>query len=108
MSVEPTTALARFVATSDASRMSDGVRHEAKRALVNWLGCAVGASRHDTVTRAIAALAPFAGREQATILGRAERFDMLHAALIKPKPNGMLVPLHSDRRTMMTRRHTIH
>ena len=61
------------------------MRHEAKRALVNFLGCAIGASRHDAVTRAIAALAPFAGREQATLLGRCERFDCLHAALL----NGM-------------------
>jgi 2-methylcitrate dehydratase PrpD len=85
VTAQPTLALARFVAKADASRVPEHVRHEAKRALVNWMGCAIGASRHDTVTRAIAALAPFAGREQATILGRGERFDVLHAALI----NGM-------------------
>ncbi len=82
MTAEPTLALARFVATADPGRVPAGVRHEAKRALVNWLGCAIGASRHDAVNRAIAALVPFAGREQATILGRAERFDCLHAALL--------------------------
>jgi 2-methylcitrate dehydratase PrpD len=82
MTPAPTLALARFVATADPSGVPAGVRHEAKRALVNWLGCAIGASRHDAVSHAIAALAPFAGREQATILGRTERFDCLHAALL--------------------------
>ena len=85
MTAEPTLALARFVATADSGRLPGAVRHEAKRALVNFLGCAIGASGHDAVTRAIAALSPFAGAEQATILGRAERFDCLHAALL----NGM-------------------
>lgn len=85
MTAEATLALARFVATADPGRLPERVCHEAKRALVNWLGCAIGASRHDAVSRAIAALAPFAGREQATILGRTERFDCLNTALI----NGM-------------------
>jgi 2-methylcitrate dehydratase PrpD len=85
MSAEPTLALARFVASAAPGALPGAVRHEAKRALVNFLGCAIGASRHDAVTRAIAALSPFAGREQATVLGRSERFDCLTAALI----NGM-------------------
>jgi len=85
MSAEPTLALARFVASAEPGAVPGSVAHEAKRALVNFLGCAIGASRHDAVTRAIAALSPFAGREQATLLGRAERFDCLTAALV----NGM-------------------
>ncbi len=82
MNPEPTVALARFVATADARSLSSRVRHEAKRALLNWLGCAIGASRHETIARAIAALAPFAGAPQATVLGRRERFDILNAALL--------------------------
>jgi 2-methylcitrate dehydratase PrpD len=85
MTAEPTLALARFVASADPRRLPGPVRHEAQRALLNFLGCAIGASRHDAVSRAIAALAPFAGPGQATILGRPERLDCLHAALI----NGM-------------------
>jgi 2-methylcitrate dehydratase PrpD len=85
MTAEPTLALARFVAGADPRRLPGPVRHEAKRALVNFLGCAIGASRHDTVSRALAALSPFAGPPQATLLGRSERLDCLHAALL----NGM-------------------
>lgn len=85
MSSQPTLALARFVAESSVERIPPAVLHEAKRAVLNWIGCAVGASRHETVTRALAALAPFAGPAQATLLGRHERVDILHAALF----NGM-------------------
>jgi 2-methylcitrate dehydratase PrpD len=86
MSSQPTLALARFVAQSNVESIPPAVIHEAKRAMLNWIGCAVGASQHDTVTRALAALAPFAGPAQATLLGRPERLDILHAALF----NGMM------------------
>ena len=76
---EPTFALARFVA--EGPGLPERVRHEAKRAILNWLGCAIGASRHPTVENAIRALGAFAGPAQATVLGRRDRVDILHAAL---------------------------
>ena len=82
MHPEPTLALARFVARSEGSDLPEGVRHEARRALLNWLGCAIGASGHETLERAIAAFGPFSGPPQCTVLGRSERFDALHAALL--------------------------
>ena len=62
--------------------LPDPVRKEARRTLLNWVGCAVGGSRHETVDVAIAALAPFSGPAQATVLGRRERLDILHASLM--------------------------
>jgi 2-methylcitrate dehydratase PrpD len=56
--------------------------HEAGRAIVNWAGCAIGASAHATVERAWQAVALFAGAPQASLLGRAERTDILNAALV--------------------------
>ncbi|WP_061935693.1 MmgE/PrpD family protein [Aureimonas sp. AU22] len=58
------------------------VRREGVRTFVNWLGCALGGARHETVDRAIEALAPFSGPARAQVLGRAERLDELHAALM--------------------------
>ena len=46
------------------------------------LGCAIGASRHETTERALAAVREFAGPPQATVLGRAERLDILNAAFV--------------------------
>ncbi len=77
-----TRTLARYVVNSGYADIPPAVRHEAARALLNWTGCAVGASRHETVECALAALTDFAGPRQAGILGRGERLDILHAALI--------------------------
>jgi 2-methylcitrate dehydratase PrpD len=82
MSLAPTESLARFVSGHAAENLPHEVMHEAKRAVLNWTGCAIGASRHATVERALAALQPFFGPSQASVLGRAERPDILHAALL--------------------------
>ncbi len=82
MTTSPTLALACFVRASRVDAIPEPVLHEAKRAILNWTGCAIGASRHPTVDRAMAALTPFFGPAQATVFGRPERIDALHAALI--------------------------
>jgi 2-methylcitrate dehydratase PrpD len=82
MSQSPTLALAQFVQQSKFANIPSSVVHEAKRALLNWSGCAIGASRHATVNNAMTALAPFFGPAQASVLGRTERLDVLHAALM--------------------------
>lgn len=58
------------------------VRAEGVRTFVNWLGCAVGGCEHETVDRALAVAVPFSGPKRASVLGRKERLDELHAALI--------------------------
>ena len=81
-STEVTKTLARYVVDAQYGDIPDDVRHEARRALLNWLGCAIGASHHEAIDRALAALAPFAGAPQATLLGRSERLDILNAAFL--------------------------
>jgi len=81
-STEVTKTLARYVVDAQYGDIPDDVRHEARRALLNWLGCAIGAAHHETIERALAALAPFAGAPQATLLGRSERLDILNAAFL--------------------------
>jgi 2-methylcitrate dehydratase PrpD len=80
--VDTTRTLARFVIEHQSSQLPQNVRHDAVRSFLNWTGCAVGASRHETTERALAALAPFSGPPEATVLGRTERLDIMHAALI--------------------------
>ena len=58
------------------------VREQGVRTFVNWLGCAVGGSTHETVDRALEAIVPFAGPARASVLGRKERLDELSAALV--------------------------
>ena len=80
--MEVTRTLARFLVSYKAANLPDAVRHEGARALLNWVGCAVGASRHETVKRALAALYDLSGPRDATILGRRERVDIFQAALL--------------------------
>jgi 2-methylcitrate dehydratase PrpD len=81
MSRSPTQALVNYVVDARPEALPEAVRKEAKRTFLNWVGCAVGGSRHETVDVAIAALSPFAGVGTASVLGRSERTDPLHAAL---------------------------
>ncbi len=77
-----TRTLARYLVGARYEDLPAAVRHEAARALLNWLGCAIGSSRHETVERALAAVQPFSGPAQAAVMGRSERLDILHAALV--------------------------
>jgi 2-methylcitrate dehydratase PrpD len=80
--MEVTRTLARYLVESRWADIPESVRHEACRAVLNWLGCAVGSCRHETVECALTAVQPFCGPPQAAVLGRGERMDILHAALI--------------------------
>src|SRR5215472_14889480 len=80
--VDVTRKLARYVVQARLDDVPAPVRKEAARTLLNWTGCAVGGSRHETVDRAIRALGPFSGPARATVFGRRERFDPLLSALL--------------------------
>ncbi|MCL1629989.1 MULTISPECIES: MmgE/PrpD family protein [Roseinatronobacter] len=77
-----TNQLAEWIVGLNGADIPAEVRQEGLRTFVNWVGCAVGGARHETVDCALRALMPFSGGKTATILGRPERIDTLHAALI--------------------------
>lgn len=77
-----TAELADWVTGLDGADIPSKVRREGVRTFVNWLGCAVGGAGHDTADRALRAIDPFSGPREATVLGRTERLDALHAALV--------------------------
>jgi 2-methylcitrate dehydratase PrpD len=79
---DATRRLARFIISSRHQDLPERVRDEARRTLLNWVGCAVGAAEHETVNNAVSALLPFCGTGQASLLGRRERVDILHASLL--------------------------
>lgn len=80
--MEVTRTLARFVLGHQRDAIPETVRHEAARSFLNWVGCAVGGSQHETVECALAALSAFSGPRVATVLGRGERLDVMLAALM--------------------------
>ncbi|HEY9536041.1 MAG TPA: MmgE/PrpD family protein [Kiloniellaceae bacterium] len=83
MTVTKVTArLAEWITGLDAAAIPAEVRAEGVRTFVNWVGCAVGGATHETADRALAAVEPFSGPRKATVLGRPEKLDALHAALL--------------------------
>jgi len=77
-----TRTLAEFVVESRFDAIPEPVMHEAKRALLHWIGCAVGGSHERSVDSALAAVSAFSGPQQASVLGRSERLDVLRAAFV--------------------------
>jgi 2-methylcitrate dehydratase PrpD len=85
-----TLELARFVVESRWSSIPEAVSHEARRALLNWAGCALGGCRDEAVDTALAALSEFAGPPQASVLGRGGRTDILNAAALNALSSNIL------------------
>ena len=74
--------MARYIVEAKYADLPAAVRKEGIRTLFNWVGVAIGGSHHQTVDVAVSALAPFSGPAQASLLGRAERFDIMNAAFL--------------------------
>ncbi|WP_246337606.1 MmgE/PrpD family protein [Azospirillum oleiclasticum] len=88
--MDTTRQLARHVLAAWLDDVPDDVRHEARRALVNFVGCALGGSTHSAMDIAIRALGPYTGLPTAIAIGRAERYDPLFASLL----NGISSHVH--------------
>jgi 2-methylcitrate dehydratase PrpD len=54
---------------------------EAKRGVLDWIGCALAGSRHKTITTLLSVLQDISGKPQATVFGRGLRLGLLEAPL---------------------------
>ena len=79
---EITRALADYVVQSRFEAIPEKVRREGVRSLINFIGCSVAGSRHETVEAALAAMADLGAKGEAVVLGRSERLDPMNATLI--------------------------
>jgi 2-methylcitrate dehydratase PrpD len=85
-----TAQLANNIVANRFGAISADVRHEAKRAVLNIVGCALGGADHPSMDITIAALGPFSGPPKASVLGRRERFDPLLTSIL----NGFSTHIH--------------
>ena len=74
--------IADYVVAVRPGDLPESVRREALRSFVNIVGCMLGGAEHEVIGLADDVLSEFTGPPQATLLGRARRADVLHAALI--------------------------
>ena len=82
--------LAEFVAMSHWDAVPQSVRHEGKRSLLNFLGCALGVAHTPPIEMALRVLLPLSGERRVTLLGREERLDPLGAAFINAIAGNLL------------------
>tara|TARA_R110000772_G_scaffold167899_4_gene279624 strand:+ start:2900 stop:4258 length:1359 start_codon:yes stop_codon:yes gene_type:complete len=76
-----TETLASFVVESRPQDIPTLTYDEARRALVNYMGCAIGGAKEPALENALAVLLPFTGKATAQVLGRSETCDPLYASL---------------------------
>lgn len=75
-----TANLAAFVVRTGWDDLPKEVRHESRRALLNYFAVALGGCADPTISAAVRTFAPFNSGTRAGLVGRRERFDMLNAA----------------------------
>src|SRR5258707_11877454 len=76
-----TKTLCAHLAAAQFSDLSAAARREARRGVLDWVGCALAGSRHKTIDTLLAVLQETGGRPQATVLGRALKLGRLDAPL---------------------------
>lgn len=77
-----TDRLVDFIAESRWTDIPESVRHDARRALVNVIGTAIGAAHDEAVEKLVTTLAAFDGSPAAKLIGRRERMDPLNASFV--------------------------
>jgi 2-methylcitrate dehydratase len=76
-----TSKLARWAAALQYEHLSSEAVHQAKRFLLDSIGCALGGSRQPDTMIALRVLREIAGTGPATVIGSGERFDPVSATL---------------------------
>ena len=82
--------LARTIVASQPGSVGAETSMEAHRALVNYMGCALGGADHEAMDITLEALGGFSGPGDAAVIGRREKVDMPLAALL----NGISSHVH--------------
>lgn len=76
-----TQAMCACYARTGYEDLPEGVRHQAKRAVLDWVGCALAGARHPTLDKLLAALSVADQSTSATVIGRERRLGLLSAAI---------------------------
>jgi 2-methylcitrate dehydratase PrpD len=76
-----TKTLCGHLATAQFGDLSAAAQREARRGVLDWIGCALAGSGHKTITTLLAVLQEVSGKPQATVFGRDLRLGLLDAPL---------------------------
>jgi 2-methylcitrate dehydratase PrpD len=76
-----TKTLCGYLAAAQFGDLSAKAVSEARRGVLDWIGCALAGSGHKTITTLLSVLQDISGRPQATVFGRGLRLGLLEAPL---------------------------
>src|SRR5438876_5251605 len=79
--VTVTKTLCTHLASAHFGDLSPKALHEARRGVLDWIGCALAGSGHRTIDTLLAVLRETSGRPQATVFGRKLKLGLLDAPL---------------------------
>lgn len=82
--------LGRFIAETKLEDLSEAVRHQAKRSLLNFMGGAAGVAADPAVETAVRVLKPFSGPATATLIGRRDKMDAMCASFVNAVSSNLL------------------
>lgn len=82
--------LGEFVAASHWAEITPDLRHDAKRAILNHLGCAIGVAKDPAVTTALAVMREFSGPAVATVIGQGVKLDPMAASFVNAIASNLL------------------
>src|ERR1700687_3631876 len=76
-----TKSLCGHLAAARFGDLSAAAKNEARRGVLDWIGCALAGSGHKTITTLLKVVAEISGRPQATVSGRKLRLGLTDAPL---------------------------
>jgi 2-methylcitrate dehydratase PrpD len=85
-----TRLFADFLARFRFEDLPERAVHEARRGLIDWLGCALAGSGHPTIDKLLVVLSAISGKPQAMVLGRKRKLGLMEAALANGQMGHML------------------
>src|SRR5580704_14482460 len=76
-----TKTLCVHLAAAQFQDLTEPAKAEARRGVLDWIGCALAGSGHRTITTLLSVLQEISGRPQATVFGRKLRLGLTDAPL---------------------------
>jgi 2-methylcitrate dehydratase PrpD len=76
-----TKTLCSHLASAQFSDLPDAAKREARRGVLDWIGCALAGSGHRTITTLLGVLQETSGKPAGTVLGRKLKLGLLDAPL---------------------------
>src|SRR4029077_19037231 len=76
-----TKTLCGYLAATQCGDLSAAAKREARRGVLDWIGCALAGSAHQTITTLLGALPETSGKPAATVFGRKLKLGLLDAPL---------------------------